>query len=172
MQKDKECPVCLEMFTKHDFAIPFVCGHRLCRNCNKELEFRSDYRCPICRKHRIGVSSAQNYAASQITNDHIFFPTQSNFDLTNELLFGINSPQVLSRNATQQFLNHTSNFHPQGGFIQQQQHQRQRQRQIQNIQPVEQSLLVAQIAAAAALCNPTIDDETFNAILHNVVYDS
>jgi hypothetical protein len=173
MQKDKECPVCLEMFTKDHLAIPFVCGHGLCQYCNKELEFRSDYRCPICRKPRIGVSSAQNYTAAQSTNDNIFFPIQSDFELTSELLFGRNASQVLSHNESQQqllsmqFVNHAPNLRSLEEFIQQEQHQR----QIENLQSVEQSLLVAQ-NAAVTLCNPEIDDDTFNAIIHSVVHDS
>jgi hypothetical protein len=188
-----ECPVCLESFTKDQLAFPFGCGHGLCPVCDDALVQRNDLRCPACRTPRSGVTSAEAEAAAQRNapipdhalgnhNAFIFFRNEADFNLTNEFLFGgVQALPSLEPPRSALGYGHapwrmTSRFSrpARAGLSQRAIQLTERAAQIQHQLHIEQSrsaqpginraLLLAQ-NAATALCDPSLDDETFAATI-------
>lgn len=176
--QERECPVCLEVCTEDQVALPFGCTHSLCTACNETLEKRNDLRCPVCRTPRIGVTSATAQSAAErnaAVPDHaifeepafLLFPNQSHVSLTNAFLFG-GSAEIVP-----------TSFPPPRtsipGWILARRLRRPPARAnrapIQSSQPtISRALLLAQ-SAASALCDPDVDEETFANTIANALME-
>lgn len=94
-EETQECPVCFDELTKSQMCFPHACGHGLCTTCDQKLVDRDSLRCPVCRTPRHGVSAAEADAAAVANADppdyaseaYMFFPTPGAFQLENAMLF-------------------------------------------------------------------------------------
>jgi hypothetical protein len=184
---DSECPICYEVFTKDQLAFPFGCGHGLCPTCDDALTTRNDLRCPVCRTPRSGVTSAEAESAAQrnapipdhaLQTNHafVFFRNQADFSLTNAFLFGGAEIPPPSFEPSRSALGYgrpswriTSRFsRPSRTGLSQRAVQLQQQLPLEHPQVarpgINRALLLAQ-TAARALCDPSIDSETFAATI-------